>query len=87
MPTQKSFSQYSYLNSVGFNFSFSCHTNTTKKKHSSKEKKTKNLQNISNFNQWNFENAQNFTLDLLVYKSTREEAIKTTKIPKFCHFF
>ena len=26
-------------------------------------------------------------LDLLVYKSTREEAIKTTKIPKFCHFF
>ena len=28
-------------------------------------------------------------LDLLVYKSTREEAIKTTKIPKFafCHYF
>ena len=33
------------------------------------------------FNQWNFENAQNFTLDLLVYKSTYDEAINLKKLP------
>ena len=46
-------------------------------------KKTTHLMNKMRFTMLN--HLKN--LDLLVYKSTREEAIKTTKIPKFCHFF